>query len=508
MRRTMLVGCLSAALALVPAVATAGPDQSSERGRPRFSPGAPGIGDPYYPLDGNGGYDVRRYELDLAYDPATDVLAGAATIEARATQDLSSFNLDFEGLTVRSITVEGRPATWARNGGELTVTPRRGLRDRTRFTTVVTYDGVPQRIEDVFGVSGFFHTDDGALVVGQPDVAATWFPANDHPLDTASFDFRITAPAGLQVLANGELRGSRTRGDTTTWSWRAREPMAPYLAMMAIGDFQVDAYRVAGIRYWDAIDPNLAPEVQEVARGSLARQPEIVDFLESLFGRYPFSSSGGILDDEPDLFFALETQTRPIYSEYFFDDPRNGDSVVVHELAHQWVGDDVALAGWQHIWLNEGFAQYAEWLWSEREGLETAQELFDAYVGLFGPDDPFWTVPIADPGPEGIFDGAVYLRGAMTLHQLRLTVGDDAFFRILRTWTREQSGENVTTDDFVALAERVSGQQLDEFFQAWLFTPSKPQQAAPAAAAAASRAAPDALPAPLTPLSLQRRGGG
>ena len=177
------------------------------------------------------------------------------------------------------------------------------------------------------------------------------------------------------------------------------------------------------------------PTIGEVAEGSLARQPEIIDFLAGIFGPYPFSAAGGIVDDLAELGFALETQTRPIYATGFFGDPFSGDSVVVHELAHQWVGDDLAVEIWQHIWLNEGFATYAEWLWSEREGLGTAQEIFDFFYSVIPADDPFWEVTIGDPGPDELFNSAVYDRGAMTLHELRLAVGDDDFFRILRRWT-------------------------------------------------------------------------
>ncbi len=215
------------------------------------------------------------------------------------------------------------------------------------------------------------------------------------------------------------------------------------------------------------------PSLGEVADGSLARQPEIIDFLEGYFGRYPFSAAGGVVDDLDELGFALETQTRPIYAEGFFGDSISGDSVVVHELAHQWVGDYLALEEWQHIWLNEGFASYAEWLWAEYEGLATAQEIFDFYASIPA-DDPFWEVVIGDPGPDLIFDIAIYNRGAMTLHALRLEVGDQDFFRILKRWIASQAGGHVTTDEFIALAERVSGQQLDELFDVWLFTPEKP----------------------------------
>jgi aminopeptidase N len=447
-------------------------------------PGAPGIGDPYYPLDGNGGYDVAHYDLDVTYDPDTDVLTGVATVHAVATQRLSAFNLDFEGMHVRSITVDGAEADWNRDAGELTVTPKDSLAKRAEFTTVVRYDGVPETIEDDLGISGFMHTDDGAVVAGQPDVAATWFPSNDHPRDAASVSVSATVPKGLEAISNGVLEGTRTADGWSTWSWHAAEPMATYLVTLAIGEFDVREYEAGGIQYWDALDPDLftldldpeteGPSAGEVAEGSLARQPEVNDFLAGFFGPYPFASSGGIVDDFEELQFALETQTRPVYAAAFFTDSISGDLVVVHELAHQWTGDLLRLDLWQHIWLNEGFATYAEWLWLEREGLATPQEIFDDVAANAPPE--FWETTIGDPGPDvgALFDIAVYYRGAMTLQALRQTVGDDVFFGILEEWVASQAGNTVTTDEFVRLAEKMSGMQLDDLFQTWLFTPEKP----------------------------------
>ncbi len=495
-RKAALVIAMAAALAVAPGAAQA----QTERD-PEFTPGAAGIGDPYFPLDGNGGYNVGHYDLLVAYDPDSDLLTGKATIYARATQNLSSFNLDFLGLTIQSVEVDGRSAEWSREGDELTITPRKGIRDHTRFTTVVRYDGVPETIFEFGGPAGFFHTDDGALVIGQPHVADTWFPVNDHPIDKASYTIQITVPEGLEAISNGVLRSEHTRRGLTTWTWNAKEPMVSYLAMMAIGEFDVRAYRAEGLRFWDALDPDLfegePPSLGKVAEGSFARQPQIIDFLEGVFGRYPFSAAGGVVDDLDELFFALENQTRPIYDMGPFEDPIAGDSVVVHEIAHQWVGDSLALEEWQHIWLNEGFATYAEWMWSEREGLGTVQEIFDDLAGRPA-EHLFWSLMIGDPGPDAIFDAPIYDRGAMTLHALRLEVGDDVFFRILRRWTTSQAGDNVTTDEFIALAERISRQNLDELFKVWLFTAEKPAVLEAAAAlaegdgAAALRQAPAA----------------
>jgi aminopeptidase N len=439
--------------------------------------GADGIGDPYFPQDGNGGYDVAHYGLEVRYDPATDLLTGTATIEATATQGLSAFNLDLEGLEVTSVTVDGDDARAGRAGAELTVTPAEPLADGDDFTTVVAYEGVPEPLDDGLGPQGFLHTADGALAVGQPDVAATWFPVNDHPLDAAAVDVSVTVPEGLEGVSNGVLDGSTTEDGWTTWEWSAEEPMAPYLVTLAVGEFDLREYEEDGIRYWDAIDPALAGDGARggqtrasLAEAALDRQPEVIAFLSGFFGPYPFDVAGGIVDDVPDLGFALENQTRPVYAPVFFGDASSAEIVVVHELAHQWAGDSVRLAGWQHIWLNEGFATYAEWIWlEEQEGRDVPQEQFDSLAEQPA-GDAFWSVAIGDPGaaPEQLFDEATYYRGAMTLHALRAEIGADAFTELVRQWFDTEAGQAVTTDDFTALAEEVSGADLDDFFAEWL----------------------------------------
>ncbi len=683
-RASMVIATALLGVALLPGASVAA--------GPSFGPGAPGAGDPYYPLDGNGGYDVQHYDLDLRYDPQTDVLDGIATITARATQNLSRFDLDLVGLNVRSARVDGRKAAWARDGQELVITPRSGIERGKTFRVVIRYDGIPEPTLETGGQSGFVATDDGFIIAGEPHGAATWFPANDHPVDKASFTFDMTVPQGLEVVANGRLLNRRTRHGWTTWTWDAREPMATYLATVNVGQFDLTSYRRDGIAFTDAIDPDLyapiaapstgsqfalsggpadfsykrlmrtitvpaggatvgftvtrdtetnwdfffveahtagsagdwttlpdanghssndtgfscpfgnwqgihpflasyqtrdpgdpangidpsctpsgttgtwsaatgnsggpeswlvdlgafagkdvelsfsyasdetvqasgvfiddvvvstgegstsfeadadpldgwtvpgpppgspgndsdwfvgtaadaPPPPGEIAAGAFAREPEILRFLADDFGPYPFSAAGGIVDDVQGLGFALETQTRPIYARDFFGDPIGAAGVVVHENAHQWYGDSLAVERWQHIWLNEGFATYAEWLWSEHEGLGTAQENFDFFYGAIPADDPFWALPIGDPGPGSEFAFPVYARGAMTLQVLRTTIGDDTFFRLLKRWARTQAGGNVTTDEFIALAERMSGQDLGALFDTWLFATTKP----------------------------------
>ncbi len=451
--------------------------------------GAPGIGDEYYPTYGNGGYDVRRYELRVAYDPATDVLNGKATIPATATQSVCSFNLDLVGLEVTKVTVDDRKAAWSREGQELTVTPKTPLERGKRFEVFVRYSGVP--VEFVIPGTpiraGFMDVADGVTVAGQPEVAASWYPVNDHPLDKAAYRFEVTVPSGYEVAANGFLRDTDTGGGRTTWEWVANQPMASYLSTIDVGFWDVtETTTDAGLPVYDAVDSALTGELRAAIDSSLGRQGEVLDLLDDSFGPYPFNTVGAIVESQDDLRFALETQTRPVYSKLFWLDREgnveNGDGVVVHELAHQWFGDDVALARWQDIWLNEGFASYAEWLWAEHEGQGTPAQIFRATYEAIPEDDPFWDLPIGDPGVEMLFNDPVYVRGAMTVQALREEVGDAAFFEILREWTSSKGGGNGTTPQFIALAEEVSGMQLDDFFDTWLFTGERPALEEPAAA--------------------------
>jgi aminopeptidase N len=433
-----------------------------------FSPGAPGAGDPYFPDMGNGGYDVSRYELDLRYDPATRVLDGKARITARATQNLSRFNLDFQGpLTISSLTVGSRPARYAREGAqELVITPASGLRRGWPFTVEVSYSGVPQRIDDpALGTSGWVATSDGAVALNQPFGAATFFPVNDALQDKAAYRFRLSVPAGSTALANGEPGRSWTEDGWTTSTWSMDQPMAGSLAMVAIGRYTVhsDGFNITAID--TALDP---ADAQGEAFHRLTA--EVQAWAESRFGRYPFRSTGGIID-QIGVGYALETQGRPVYDQ---DDAEPGTSVIVHEIAHQWFGNSVTPKRWADIWLNEGFATYASWLYREDTGGETAQQAFDRTYAQ-GPERPVWQGVIADPGRDGIYNSPVYNRGAMTLHALRTRIGDDTFFRLLRRWAAEYRADNVSTADFTAFAERVSGRQLDDLFQKWVYTAGKPE---------------------------------
>ncbi|MEU2061039.1 M1 family metallopeptidase [Streptomyces sp. NPDC013455] len=431
--------------------------------------GASGAGDPYFPLSGNGGYDVRHYDLTLRYDTGSHRLDATAELTARATHRLGRFDLDLRGLQVTAVTVDRTPAAFRRDGQELVVTPRRTLREGQEFRVTVAYHGTPEPVTDPDGsADGWIPTDDGAFVAGEPQGAMTWFPANGHPRDKASYDFTITVPEGRTAVANGVLLGRRTAHGLTTFRWRAAQPMAAYLATATIGKFQVERYTTRdGVQVYNAVDPREARAAAPVLRAL----PSVLEWESKLFGPYPFRAAGSIVDHAPDVGYALETQTRPVY------DSAPDLDTLVHESAHQWFGDSVSLTAWKDIWLNEGFATYAEWLYAEQHGGPSAQHTFDALYARPA-SDGLWAYPPGDPGSGArIFGTPVYARGAMALHALRRAVGDRDFLRILRAWATGHRAGHGTTAEFVRLAERTSGKRLGGLLHTWLYTEGKPDSA-------------------------------
>jgi aminopeptidase N len=425
-----------------------------------------GIGDSYFPTLGNPGYDVANYHLDLTFDPATGTLTSLVTIAAAATSDLARFNLDFIGFEITELTVDAAPALWDRTTEELTVEPPAPIAAGEDFVVTVAYHGKPvATTSSAIPLNVGWSTVNGqSYVVAEPDAARTWFPCNDHPADKASFTFRITVPDGTTAAANGEHIETVTDVGASTWVWELDELMAPYLATVVIGDFSIvpddSGPDIGGVAIRNVLPPDLAA----APPGALDQQAEMIEFFSERFGPYPFDEYGiAIVDGFP---AALENQTLSVFGRGFAESP-DFEIVLVHELAHQWFGDVVSLAQWKDIWLNEGFASYAEWLWIEAQfgeealalGIEQERQAFAAF-GLPPPGSP----PAGD-----LFNGSVYRVGAMTLHALRLTVGDENFFDILRSYVDRFAGGVASTDDFIGVASEVSGEDMRPLFEAWLY---------------------------------------
>jgi aminopeptidase N len=457
-----MVGACAIGL-LVPLMAIASP--ATER---RAGEGSSGIGDSYFPLDGNGGIDVRHYDVRNSYTFNTGRLAGTTRLRVTATQDLERFNLDFL-LPVNRVRVAGRRADFRRaQGHELIITPRAPLASGDRFNVKVTYAGKPGS-KTYLGESNWLADSSEVVTMNEPHMAPWWFPANDHPRDKATMDVRITVPKAMKVISNGTRVSRTVRGAQATTRWRSVEPMAPYLAFFAAGRFAVRSGEAAGLPYVNAVSKRLgAPSIRSHLR-QLRRSSAITAWMASQVGEYPFSSTGGVVTGLR-VGFALENQTRPTYPPL----PALPTSLIVHEIAHQWFGNSVSVDRWRDIWLNEGFATFMEVRYAETHGGPSgAQWLQDAY-GQTSATDTFWRQRIDDPGAANIFASEVYQRGAMTLQALRQRIGDPDFWATLRSWAADRADGTGTVADFEALAESVSGEDLDGFFDAWLRTPAKP----------------------------------
>ncbi|WP_280431925.1 M1 family metallopeptidase [Nocardia brasiliensis] len=417
--------------------------------------GAPGLGDPYYPLDGNGGYDARHYDVSIEYDPPSHQLTGSTRIDAVATQALRMFNLDFAGPDVRMVSVNNMPASFARNGEhELTVTPMLPLLPGFAFTVTVDYAGTAANTE---GDGWTYAPSGGAFAAGEPHSASTWYPLNDTPLDKATFALHATVPAEWEVVSNGLRTQDAVQGDRRTVSWAVNQPVVGYLTTVAIDKFSfLEQRRANGTPLISAF----APEAER-NRETEQRLPEILDFIESLYGPYPFETSGGIYVDA-DIMFSLETQTRPIYA------PWTDLPTVVHEIAHQWWGDSVSVRQWSDICLNECFASYtADYLWPEQKEGKDVDAEYRQTLQKYLDNSEFWQIPLANPGAGNEFT-SVYYRGPLFLHALRRQLGDAVFFGAVREFNAKHAYGSASMPEFRKFVQSKSSTDLTGFFDAWL----------------------------------------
>jgi aminopeptidase N len=477
------------ALGLAPAAAWAGIDTTG-------TPGLDPVPDSFFPKSGNGGYDVSHYDVTLNYDPKTNKFkSGTHTvIDAEVTQPdgLSRFDLDYRGpeITDLEVTDDGSPVPtdFKRKGQELIVSfgavvPKAGagsfdgvVPNGDEMSIDVAYKGKPPELTDPDkSLEGWSPTKDGAFVVGEPRGTPAWMPSNDHPTDKATFELHATVPSSRFVVSNGVLDNAEPKGggDKMIYDWFEDEPMATYLATATVGRFDVDEESLSGAPSYSLIAVDKSSE-----RGAVDRSAEIVDFLDDTLGTYPFSAVGGIVDKARRVGYALETQTRPIYNS----PPTH--PLVAHELAHQWVGDNITLNDWSQIWLNEGFATYAQWAWVEAQGGQTLVDRVNEYCDIPASEKGFWNPPPASvPGPEVMFDGTVYDRGGMTLERLRELIGDTDFSASLDDWLAQDREGAYDTDDFIAIVKdntETPDAELDDFFHDWLVAKGKPNGCAAA----------------------------
>jgi aminopeptidase N len=421
--------------------------------------------EPFFPRAGNRGYDALHYNAVVSYRSSGRIHV-AEQVRLRTTQRLQTFSFDLYGLRVRSVFVDGKAARFSRGHGKLKIVAPRPIGAGHNVLVKLRYRGRPQLLTDPDGSrEGWFRSDDGALAVGEPLGTATWLACNNVPRDKAGFGISIGVPRPLVGVSNGRLIVVESEHGRRRFHWKESQPMSPYLAVVDIGRGKLRKSAIDGHPAWTLVDPRL----QQRVRKPLRRLPEIIRFESKLLGPYPFDAAGSIVDEVPAVGYALETQTRPIY-------PYATDlTTVVHETAHQWFGDSVGLKRWPNIWLNEGFATWTEWYYAERHGGLSAHAVFYRLYRVPASNHGFWEPPSGHPGsPRNLFATSTYVRGAMALEALRLQIGTKSMLRLLRTWVGEHRYGSGDIEEFISLAEKISGRNLDSFFQRWLYNRDKP----------------------------------
>lgn len=485
----LLVLTLSAGCVLAPdrdtsaPTPTATPSASSAPGSIRPDPALVGAGDPIFPALGNGGYDIENYNLDLTWAPATKTLAGTATLTATSLRELTVFNLDLTGMVVSKVEVDGAAARFVRQQSELVIAPAKPISAKSKFTVAVTYAGQPKAVPYSGGRSsdslGWFTTARTSYTTQEPYGAHGWYPCSDHPSDKASYTITVTAPAALTVIANGKRTERKPAGASTRWSYTEATPMASYAVTLAIGTYAVTTESLTtglstGLPLTYAYFPADAAKALPLLRKSAAQ----IRYFESRFGRYPFGSYGVLATDVADdqsmetqtmvtLGRGLATDTSQLYPKGF------GESILAHELAHQWFGTAVTLSRWTDMWLNEGWAQYAQAMYEA----DVLGQPLSAKIARYRESD---RRARAEHGPPGhpkantIPEGQVYFGPAVMMHGLRGLMGDKAFFAMAKAWVADNVGQSRSRADFTAHVAKFAGRDLSAYMAGWLDSPTQP----------------------------------
>ena len=481
----VVVSLVLASLALATSsAARPGPVETSPTPGPRKPApltigGTRGVGDPYFPTYGNGGYDAISYAIDLDFDPDSGRLTGRAVISARATTRLHSFYLDL-ALPASKVLVNDAEAGFALEGfQDLHITPVAALKAGAKFTVTVEYAGAPTSIRTPGSVAPPWRTSpDEWVVAGEPEASAWWYPANDHPSDPALLDVSVRVPKGYQAISVGRLvsRDTAQEAEFDTWRWQTSQPAPTYATFLAIGRYDIRTGEADGRPFVYAVSEQIPAPERDRLFTVLERTPSAIRELEAIAGPYPYSEIGGIVPVTQLWFAGLETATRPVYEKHALLDEEYANELLVHELAHMWFGDWVTLSEWNDIFTNEAFASWAHWEVVERRGGRSTDSQLDSTYRTTRRSKDFWRITMIDPGKDNLFS-TVYVRGPMTLAALDNVMGDEAFDGLIRDWAQQRSGPR-SVEDFMAEAQRRTPVDLTPFFKDWVYDPDAPARTA------------------------------
>lgn len=470
----LTLGALVVGLVPVLVIMASRPSEPTVAAAGALARGADGVGDPYLPVAGGGGYDVQHYDVRVQADPPGGTLTGTTTITAVASQDLDVLNLDL-ALTASQVRVNDVPAKLEQVGDQVSVTAARlnpsqpAISAGSTFTVTVEYSGAPDQAAPA--ARAFYHAVDEFVIAGEPQGATLWYAASDHPRDPATMRFAISVPDGIEAIAAGRLV---TEGDDPDdearhrWVWQVDAPTVTYATFLAVGQYRLERGIADGRPFVNVVSESLTSAEQASALRWLRRTPAAITHLEKFLGPYPFSGTGGFVSAAEFGWGGLETAMRPVYNKYLV----GSETLLNHELAHMWLGDTVTLQEWNDIFDNESLATYAEWLTTSDS--DPAREFRVGYYGNVG-DAGFWGPALSDPGVEHLFE-RVYDRGPLVVHALRTRMGDDAFFAVLEAWAQQRGPRSL--EQFRTMADQATAEDLTGLFAEWLEQTDRPEATA------------------------------
>lgn len=422
------------------------------------------IGDPFSPELGSAAYDVQQYIIQIKLDPGQpNYVEAEVEIQSISLQDpLSEMMLDFIGFEINHLTVDGTPADFKRSEDKLIIILPKKIPFMQSFIVQISYAGEavqrPSRFVTFEDSIGLIYPDsESIMIASEPDGARFWFPCNDHPRDKALYRIEVTIPSKYLAASNGRLiKSEDLPNDTTRFIWEHNYPMASYLATIVVGEYErYEAMTPNGILIRDYI----FPESKEAAFDAFAQTPEMLSWLESLLGPYPYDTFGHATVKS--VGFSLETQSLVLMSTRMLN-----KEVVIHEMVHMWFGDWVSLNSWGEMWRNEGFATYFSWYWFYRDDLDG----FNKEMELLTREvlNTANLEPLGNLSANNLFSYETYIKGGVMVHALRQEVGEEAFFSGLKLYFERFGGGTASDEDFQNVMEEISGMNLDAFFNTWL----------------------------------------
>ena len=425
-------------------------------------------------------YDIQHYRYSVELSDDTNEIHCTATIQLKWKQLAGEVRLDLvqqgregKGMNVSSVTSNGHPLSFRHEDDQLIIAVDEAEAG-SMLNLVIEYSGIPA---DGLIISENKYGDRSFFCDHWPDRAHQWLPCVDHPADKALVDFMVTAPDHYQVVGNGtQMEESWLNDDLKLTHWHSDVPLPMKVAVIGAARFAV--------QYSGAVDhiPVYAwvyPQRKKKGFTDFEHAVRVLDFFNSHVGDYPYRKLDNV--QSKTRYGGMENAGAIFYAEKLITGNDELEGLLAHEIAHQWFGNTVTEASWHHIWLSEGFATFMEnYYLGYQFGNDSLQHVWKRDRSRALAYARKKTAPIVDTSITEwvkLLNRNSYEKGGWVLHMLRRKVGDDRFWETIRQYYQQYEHRNALTQDFINVAEVVCEEDLDPFFQQWIFTPGHPKLA-------------------------------